>query len=127
MSPRSSSVGSFAAESLHSASPWSGTKDDRVLLHFQFTRPILHARGLKVPAKQPSAAGSGWPIDRAFGCVKTIDVIDVPSDLFIRRGVPAHIRSHDGPEFVAKAVQEWIAVVGSKTGYIERGSPWQDG
>ena len=69
MSPRSSSVGSFAAESLHSASPWSGTKDDRVLLHFQFTRPILHARGLKVPAKQPSAAGSGWPIDRAFGYV----------------------------------------------------------
>ena len=42
-------------------------------------------------------------------------------------GVPAHIRSDNGPEFVAKAVQEWIAVVGAKTAYIERGSPWESG
>ena len=55
---------------------------------------------------------------------KAIDVIDVLSDLFILRGVPAHIRSDNGPEFVAKAVQEWIAAVGAKTAYIERGSPW---
>ena len=59
--------------------------------------------------------------------LKAIDVIDVLSDLFILRGVPAHIRSDNGPEFVAKAVQEWIAVVGSKTAYIERGSPWENG
>jgi hypothetical protein len=32
-----------------------------------------------------------------------------------------------GPEFVANAVQEWIAVVGAKTAYIERGSPWESG
>jgi hypothetical protein len=31
-------------------------------------------------------------------------------------------RSDNGPEFVAKAVQEWIAVAGAKTAYIERGS-----
>jgi transposase InsO family protein len=43
------------------------------------------------------------------------------------RGIPAHIRSHNGPEFVAKAVEEWIAVVGAKTAYIERGSPWENG
>jgi transposase InsO family protein len=54
-------------------------------------------------------------------------VIDVLSDLFILRGVPAHIRSDNGPEFVAKAVQEWIAAVGAKTAYIERGSPWENG
>ena len=54
-------------------------------------------------------------------------MIDVLSDLFILRGVPAHIRSDNGPEFVAKAVQEWIAVVGAKTAYIERGSPWENG
>src|SRR5438445_3640485 len=36
-------------------------------------------------------------------------------------------KRHDGPEFLAKAVQEWIAVVGSKTAYIERGSPWENG
>jgi transposase InsO family protein len=59
--------------------------------------------------------------------LKAIDVIDVLSDLFILRGIPAYIRSDNGPEFVAKAVQEWIAVVGAKTAYIERGSPWENG
>src|SRR4051794_17764879 len=32
-----------------------------------------------------------------------------------------------GPEFVAKAVQKWIAAVGAKAAYIERGSPWENG
>ena len=45
--------------------------------------------------------------------LKAIDVIDVLSDLFILRGVPAHIRSDNGPEFVANAVHEWIAIVGA--------------
>ena len=59
--------------------------------------------------------------------LKAIDVIDVLSDLFILRGAPAHIRSDNGPEFVAKAVQQWIGGVGAKTAYIERGSPWENG
>jgi transposase InsO family protein len=59
--------------------------------------------------------------------LKAIDVIDVLSDLFILRGVPGHIRSDNGPEFVAKAVQAWITAVGAKTAYIERGSPWENG
>ena len=33
------------------------------------------------------------------------DVFDALSDLFIMRGVPAYIRSDNGPEFVAQAVQ----------------------
>jgi putative transposase len=59
--------------------------------------------------------------------LKSADVIDVLSDQFILRGVPEHIRSDNGPEFVAKAVQDWIAAVGAKTAYIERGSPWENG
>ncbi|MEI8152276.1 MAG: IS3 family transposase [Hyphomicrobiales bacterium] len=59
--------------------------------------------------------------------LKAIDVIDVLSDLFILRGVPGHIRSDNGPEFVAKAVQEWITAVGAKTAYITPGSPWENG
>jgi putative transposase len=59
--------------------------------------------------------------------LKSIDVIDVLSDLFILRGVPGHIRSDNGPEFVAKAVQDWIAAVGAKTAYIAPGSPWENG
>ena len=36
--------------------------------------------------------------------LRAADVIDVLSDLFILRGVPAHIRSDNGPEFVAKCL-----------------------
>ena len=54
-------------------------------------------------------------------------MIDALSDLFILRGIPGHIRSDNGPEFVAMAVREWIAAVGAKTAYIEQGSPWENG
>ena len=59
--------------------------------------------------------------------LNSTDVIDVLSDLFIMRGVPGHVRSDTGPEFVAKAVQDWIDAVGAKTAYIEPGSPWENG
>ena len=59
--------------------------------------------------------------------LKAIDVIDVLSDLFILRGVPEHIRSDNGPEFIAKSVQAWITGVGAKTAYIAPGSPWENG
>ena len=55
--------------------------------------------------------------------LKSADVIDVLSDQFILRGVPEHIRSDNGPEFLAKAVQDWIGAVGAKTAYIERAVP----
>ena len=42
-------------------------------------------------------------------------------------GVPGHVRSDDGPEFVAKAVQAWIGAVGARTAYIAPGSPWENG
>ena len=59
--------------------------------------------------------------------LNSIDVIDVLSNLFIARGVPSHVRSDNGPEFVAVAVREWIAAVGAKTAYIAPGSPWENG
>jgi transposase InsO family protein len=63
-------------------------------------------------------------IDRKL---KSVDVIDVLSDLFILRGVPERLRSDNGPEFVAKAVQDWIAAVGAKAAYIAPGCPWENG
>jgi len=59
--------------------------------------------------------------------LNSTSVIDVLSDLFILRGVPGHIRSDNGPEFIAKAVQAWIHAVGAKTAYITPGSPWENG
>ena len=54
--------------------------------------------------------------------LKPADVIDVLSNQFILRGVPEHIRSDNGPEFVAMGVQDWIGVA-AKTAYIERAVP----
>jgi putative transposase len=59
--------------------------------------------------------------------LNSIDVVDLLSDLFLLRGVPGHVRSDNGPEFVAKAVRAWIAAVGATTAYIEPGSPWENG
>jgi transposase InsO family protein len=42
------------------------------------------------------------------------------AELFITRGLPAHIRSENGPEFIAMAVQQWLAKIGVKTLYITR-------
>ena len=59
--------------------------------------------------------------------LKAVDVIDALTDLFILRGIPAHIRSDNGPEFIAKTLREWIVAVGASTAYIEPGSPWENG
>jgi transposase InsO family protein len=55
------------------------------------------------------------------------DMIALLTDLFILRGVPAYIRSDNGPEFIAEAVRKWIKAVGAKTAYIAPGSPWENG
>ena len=42
-------------------------------------------------------------------------------------GSPAYLRSNNGPEFIAKKIQQWLAANQIKTIYIEPGSPWQNG
>jgi putative transposase len=59
--------------------------------------------------------------------LRSTDVIDVLSELMVVRGAPSHVRSDNGPEFTAKAVREWINGVGSRTAFIEPGSPWENG
>ena len=63
-------------------------------------------------------------IDRKLNSTAVIDVL---TDLLILRGVPGHVRSDNGPEFIAKAVRDWIDAVGAKTAFIEPGSPWENG
>jgi len=64
---------------------------------------------------------------RAARKLSPAEVIDILADLLIARGVPAHIRSDNGPEFAAAAARGWIAGIGAETAYIEPGSPWGDG
>ena len=54
------------------------------------------------------------------------DVVATLQYLFELRGAPKYIRSDNGPEFVARAVREWLARSAVKTLYIEPGSPWQN-
>ena len=54
------------------------------------------------------------------------DVLDVLLDLFIERGVPVHIRSDNGSEFVAKKVRQFLSWLSVKPLFIEPGSPWEN-
>ena len=54
-------------------------------------------------------------------------VIAVLADVMVMKGVPEHLRSDNGPEFVARDLRKWQATTGAKTLYIESGSPWEKG
>lgn len=63
-------------------------------------------------------------VDRS---ITSEDVIDTLAELFAMRGVPEHIRSDNGPEFIARAVQAWTQQLEIETLYIEPGAPWENG
>ena len=63
-------------------------------------------------------------VDRS---ITSEDVIDTLAELFAMRGVPRAIRSDNGPEFIARAIQHWLRQVEVETLYIEPGSPWENG
>jgi transposase InsO family protein len=54
-------------------------------------------------------------------------VIEVLADVMVLKGIPEHLRSDNGPEFVAKELRKWLADTGAKTLYIQPGSPWENG
>jgi transposase InsO family protein len=55
------------------------------------------------------------------------EVIEQLANAMIVHGMPEHIRSDNGPEFIANRLRDWLAHVGVKTAYIEPGSPWENG
>ncbi len=58
----------------------------------------------------------------AIGVARRINSDDVLlrlTDLFLKHGTPAHIRSDNGPEFTAHAVRHWLGRIGVKTLFIE--------
>jgi len=59
--------------------------------------------------------------------LKSDDVLDVLSTLFLTQGIPEYIRSDNGSEFTAHILQDWLKGLGVKTAYIEPGSPWENG
>jgi len=59
--------------------------------------------------------------------LNSLEVIDTLADVMLERGIPEHIRSDNGPEFIARELRQWLGRVGTQTLYIERGSPWENG
>lgn len=59
--------------------------------------------------------------------IRSQDVIFVLADLFIEHGMPEHIRSDNGPEFVAKKLLKWFKTLSLKPLFIAPGSPWENG
>ena len=63
-------------------------------------------------------------VDRS---ITSEDVLDTLAELFAMRGVPKHIRSDNGPEFVAHAIGRWLDQLDVEALYIKPGSPWENG
>lgn len=66
----------------------------------------------------------------AIGVGRTLtsdDVLATLAELFVARGVPAHLRSDNGSELCAKVVREWLGRLGVWTLFIEPDSPWENG
>ena len=66
----------------------------------------------------------------AIACARSLkarDVQGILSELFARHGRPAYLRSDNGPEFIAKALRQWLRKQQVNTHFIEPGSPWQNG
>ena len=59
--------------------------------------------------------------------INAIGVIETLADAMLFEGMPAYIRSDNGPEMIAKVLRQWIARLGTKSLYIEPGSPWENG
>ncbi len=58
--------------------------------------------------------------------IRAVDVITVVEAAMARYGVPTHLRSDNGPEFIAYAIQDWLRDKKVKTLYITPGSPWEN-
>lgn len=59
--------------------------------------------------------------------INSQDVILVLAELFLLRGIPKHIRSDNGPEFIAKRLVKWLEGLEVGPLFIQPGSPWENG
>ena len=59
--------------------------------------------------------------------LRAADVLETLADLFVTHGVPAHIRSDNGPEFTAELIRLWLQGLQVQTLFIAPGSPWENG
>jgi putative transposase len=61
--------------------------------------------------------------DRSIRAGKVVEILKT---LFNEHGTPLYIRSDNGPEFIAKAIKDYLLESETKTIYIDPGKPWQN-
>ena len=61
------------------------------------------------------------------GSIRSKRVVDVLAKLISVHGAPRHLRSDNGPEFVSKAILNWVTEENIETAFIDPGKPWQNG
>jgi putative transposase len=61
------------------------------------------------------------------GSIRSRRVIELLTQLISMHGAPRYLRSDNGPEFVSRALLEWLAETGIETALIDPGKPWQNG
>jgi putative transposase len=61
------------------------------------------------------------------GSIRSRRVIEVLAQLITRHGPPTHLRSDNGPEFVSRAILQWLVDSGINTALNDPGKPWQNG
>ena len=77
---------------------------------------------------KPALLSSSLPMpDRCWRNITADRVLDILTNLFLTRGVPRHIRSDNGPEFIASAIRRHVETTGLKMLHIEPGSLWENG
>src|SRR5690606_21731558 len=59
--------------------------------------------------------------------IKAKDAVKLLEEVFAKRGTPEHLRSDNGPEFIAQAMRQHLEKSGVSTLYIEPGAPWENG
>jgi len=61
------------------------------------------------------------------GSIRSGRVIEVLAQLVSMHGAPRYLRSDNGPEFIARAILQWVEAAQIETAFIDPGKPWQNG
>jgi len=110
---------------LHSAERRQATRPNEVwAIDFQFDETADYRR-LKLTniVDEFTRESLAMEVNRSSGADDLVAVIE---RLVAERGAPTFLRMDNGPELVAWALRDWCRLSGTRTMYIDPGSPWQN-
>ena len=85
-----------------------------------YSMPVPTGKSSNVSRSSTSSPASAWPSTSPAASVRS-RVIEVLARLISERGAPRYLRSDNGPEFVSKAILEWLDSANIETALIDPG------